>query len=133
MISGVGQTVSGTFKKMLGISSPSKVFEGFGNFIDEGLAQGIDRGMDTVDDAMDSLYDSVLTVPKAKGNVSVYGESENGYNGNVDMMVQAFISALKEIGPLAIVEANVPRDSIVDVTVRANREFQRMTGNGLYA
>lgn len=133
VISGVGQTVSGTFKKMLGISSPSKVFEGFGNFIDEGLAQGIDRNMDTVDDAMDSLYDSVLTVPKAKGNVSVYGESENGYNGNVDMMVQAFIAALKEIGPLAIVEANVPRDSIVDVTVRANREFQRMTGNGLYA
>lgn len=131
VISGVASTVSSAFKKVLGIASPSKVFEGFGGFIDDGLAMGIDRGIGVVDDAMDSLYDSVVKVPDVNGNVGMglYGEEESGYNG----IVESFISALRQIGPLAIVQVEGNEDRIVDITVQANREYQRMTGNGLYA
>ena len=131
VISGVASTVSSAFKKVLGIASPSKLFESYGNFIDIGLAQGIDKGIGTVDNAMDSLYDSVTTLPKVSKNVDLglYGDSESGYNG----IVESFISALQQIGPLAIVQVEGNRDQIVDITVQANREYQRMTGNGLYA
>ena len=127
-VKNVANGITGGFKKLFGINSPSKVFAAYGEYIDEGLAQGIDRNVGSVDDAMDSLYGSVLNVPN-NGNLGLYGESESGYNG----IVEAFVTALQQIGPLAIVKADVSRDSIVDVTVQANREWQRMTGNGLYA
>lgn len=130
VISGVASTVSTSFKKVLGIASPSKLFESYGNFIDIGLAQGIDKGIGTVDNAMDSLYDSVLSLPKINGNANIglYGDSESGYNG----IVEAFISALQQIGPMAIVRVDGNRDKIVDITVQANRDYQRMTGASLY-
>lgn len=130
VISGIASTVSSAFKKVLGISSPSKVFAEYGGFIDEGLAQGINRGISSVDNAMDSLYDSVMTVPKTEGNVDLglYGNAESGYNGIVD----SFVTALRQIGPLAIVQVEGNRDNIVDITVQANRDYQRMTGASLY-
>ena len=128
-VKGIGEKISGGFKKLFGISSPSKLFESYGEYLDEGLAIGIDRGTDQVEDAMDSLNAAAMPDVKPEANLGLYGESENGYNG----IVEAFVTALQQIGPLAIVKADVPRDSIVDVTVQANREWQRMTGNGLYA
>lgn len=134
VISGVASTVSGAFKKVLGIASPSKVFEGFGEFVDAGFAQGISRGMGTVDDAMGSLYDAVLTVPKVSGNANIglYGNTNNGYNNNIDSLVPALVTALREAGPFAIVQVEGNKDNIVDITVQANRDYQRMTGASLY-
>lgn len=43
VITGVADSVVGTFKNVLGIQSPSKVFRSFGRYIDEGLAEGIDE------------------------------------------------------------------------------------------
>jgi len=44
MILGIGQKVAGWFRGVLGIHSPSRVFMGFGGFITDGLALGIERG-----------------------------------------------------------------------------------------
>ena len=59
VISGVASTVSTAFKKVLGISSPSKVFEEYGGYIDEGLALGIDGSKNVVSTATSNLSDMV--------------------------------------------------------------------------
>ena len=43
-ISGVAESVVGTFKSLLGIHSPSRVFAGLGGFTMEGLEQGLQQG-----------------------------------------------------------------------------------------
>jgi len=129
VISGVASTIKKVFTGDLDIHSPSGVFEDYGKFTDQGYALGIKDNLGVVDRAMDALSDSVLQMPDQKSNFDMYGNSEIGYNG----IVEAFVTALQQIGPLAIVKADVPRDSIVDITVEANRDYQRMTGNGLYA
>ena len=127
VVTNIGDSISGAFKKVMKISSPSRLFEQYGNFIDEGLAQGIDKGINSVDDAMDSLYDSV-TLPKA--NVGLYGEEESGYNGLIDSLVEALRIVAPEFATNIRVDGN--RDRIVDITVQANRDYQRMTGASLY-
>jgi conjugal transfer/entry exclusion protein len=127
VVTNIGDSISGAFKKVMKISSPSRLFEQYGNFIDEGLAQGIDKGIGSVDDAMDSLYDSV-TLPKA--NVGLYGEEESGYNGLIDIIVQALRIVAPELATRVQVDGN--KDRIVDITVQANRDYQRMTGASLY-
>lgn len=67
-IGNVAGAVSGAFKSMLGIASPSKVFEEFGKFVDMGLAEGIEGNMRLIDGAMGSLSTEVtggLTVQAA--------------------------------------------------------------------
>lgn len=131
-VKNVASGITGGFKKLFGIASPSKLFEEYGNYIDEGLAIGIDRGTDGVDDAMDNLYGSVLDVPKVNGNVGLglYGDGESGYNN----LVGALVSALREVAPEFATNVNVTgnKDRIVDITVEANRDYRRMTGVGLY-
>jgi len=43
-ILGIAESVKGWFKNALGIKSPSRVFAGFGEFLTQGLAIGVDRG-----------------------------------------------------------------------------------------
>ena len=43
-VSGIGDLISGTFKSVMGIQSPSRVFAQMGGFVTEGLAQGIQGG-----------------------------------------------------------------------------------------
>ena len=129
-VTNIGDTISGAFKKVMKISSPSKIFEDYGGFIDEGLALGIDRGVSGVDDAMDSLYDSVLNVPKANVGFGMYGDEEMGYNNLEQMIENAIRKVAPELQTIFKVEGN--KDRIVDITVQANRDYQRMTGASLY-
>lgn len=57
-IRGLAGEVAATFAAVLGISSPSKVFEEIGTFITEGLALGIERGADRVNSAVSGLVDT---------------------------------------------------------------------------
>lgn len=43
-IIGIAASAAGWFKKAMGIKSPSRVFMGFGGYMTEGLAIGVDRG-----------------------------------------------------------------------------------------
>lgn len=53
----------GAFKKLFGIKSPSKVFEKFGDNIDEGLALGIGKNVDKVEESMGELTEATTFVP----------------------------------------------------------------------
>ena len=54
-IKSVGDSIVSTFKGLLGIQSPSKVFEGFGENIGEGLIQGLDAQQTAVVKAAEKL------------------------------------------------------------------------------
>lgn len=57
----LADSVSSTIKSALRISSPSKVMEGYGKFISEGLAQGIDAAKYKVSDSAMRLVGEVTT------------------------------------------------------------------------
>lgn len=58
---GVGNTITGTIKKVLGIHSPSTVMNQVGQYITLGLAEGITNSKSVVQKAMDSLAKDVLS------------------------------------------------------------------------
>jgi tape measure domain-containing protein len=61
-ISSIGNTVVNTFKNLLGINSPSKVFTVYGNNIGEGLAYGIHEMVGPVESATKALGDATTKV-----------------------------------------------------------------------
>lgn len=67
MILGIGQKVAGWFRGVLGIHSPSRVFMGFGGFITDGLALGIERGGNKATRAAAMLAASVAAAASAQG------------------------------------------------------------------
>ena len=80
------------FKDALGIHSPSKVFEQFGIYIDQGLANGITAALLYVEQAMTNL----ANVVQQKGNEMIdYGADVA--NGFVDNMVNTFDAKWNEI------------------------------------
>ena len=80
------------FKDALGIHSPSKVFEQFGIYIDQGLANGITTALPYVEQAMTNL----ANVVQQKGNEMIdYGADVA--NGFVDNMVNTFDAKWNEI------------------------------------
>ena len=80
------------FKDALGIHSPSKVFEQFGIYIDQGLANGITAALPYVEQAMTNL----ANVAQKKGNEMIdYGADVA--NGFVDNMVNTFDAKWNEI------------------------------------
>lgn len=58
---GIAKNAIRAFKNFLGIHSPSRVFEGFGLFIDQGLAGGIRRGVNHVQRAVGRLNEVVTS------------------------------------------------------------------------
>lgn len=64
-ISNLAEGVTGWFKDLLGIESPSKVFHGYGLDIAQGLADGIDAGTPAAAAAAARLGDAVSTTMKA--------------------------------------------------------------------
>ncbi len=80
-LKGIGQSALNGFKKMFGINSPSTVFMGYGENINEGLAIGINDNADQVDDSLKGirkLTDSVFT---NKYDYNLSGVSRNSTAG----------------------------------------------------
>ena len=93
------------FKKFFGIKSPSRVFMGFGQAIDQGLAIGLDDNLDNVEDSMDNLMNTINFVPdgldyeltglnpKKKNNISQVSNSTNNTtnkNVNIYLTIEKF-------------------------------------------
>lgn len=85
------------FKDALGIHSPSKVFEQFGIYIDQGLANGITAALSYVEQAMTNL----ANVVQQKGNEIIdYGTTTatnfvNGFFNGLDSKWQELDSGLQ--------------------------------------
>lgn len=62
----VGKTISSTFKRVMGIASPSKVFEGFGAYIMQGLGIGIEDAGWEPKEAMSTISQDLISYFKDK-------------------------------------------------------------------
>ena len=98
-LKGIVEGAIGKVKDFLGISSPSKVFAGFGKMIDLGLAQGIEKNAGTVGTAMDSLMDetqfSAGSVYRAASSRVGIDSGLSGINtGNLGQLANAIINGL---------------------------------------
>lgn len=103
-----GGSVIDGIKGVFGIASPSKVFEGIGEFLMQGMALGIEDGMGNVEGAMDDLED-ILAIPDdvftdTSADVSVMpidsGESSGGINypTRTETLLQEILEALNNSG-----------------------------------
>lgn len=98
------------FKDALGINSPSKLFELFGIFIDQGLANGITVALGYVNDAMNKLIDATKLKGEEMANYGIdcgtsyvngiisgldskWAELDNNLKTNFFGTVQTFIQA----------------------------------------
>lgn len=80
-VSALASKLPKAVKKVLGISSPSKVFMELGKWIPEGLALGIEKNMDAVYSASDAMADATAFTPGASdlgasGTSNKYGNIE---------------------------------------------------------
>lgn len=91
-VGGLAKAILDKFTTDTGIHSPSKVFEQFGIYIDQGLANGITAALPYVEQAMTKL----ANVAQQKGNEMIdYGADVA--NGFVDNMVNTFDAKWNEI------------------------------------
>lgn len=91
-VGGLAKAILDKFTTDTGIHSPSKVFEQFGIYIDQGLANGITVALPYVEQAMTNL----ANVVQQKGNEMIdYGADVA--NGFVDNMVNTFDAKWNEI------------------------------------
>lgn len=91
-VGGLAKAIIDKFTTETDINSPSKVFEQFGIYIDQGLANGINAASPYVEQAMTNL----ANVAQKKGNEMIdYGADVA--NGFVDNMVNTFDAKWNEI------------------------------------
>lgn len=90
-------------KKILGISSPSKVFKQYGKFVDEGLAIGLEENADVAFKAVDKLSKGVrdgFDVSLGANYIGTYGISNNAFSSTVmsttDKLLNELISMFKD-------------------------------------
>lgn len=80
-IQSIGSGIASSFKSLLGIQSPSKVFAGFGDNITEGLALGINRSEGYARDAAFALANG--TVDAAAGTAKSPAGLGGGQSGGI--------------------------------------------------
>ena len=75
-VQNIANSISNTFKRILGIRSPSSVFEQYGKYIDEGLAKGIKDNAGTVLEQVQGVADGIKqTMEKNVNQLNKVGEA----------------------------------------------------------
>lgn len=82
-ISDIGEGIANTFADILGISSPSRVFRGFGVNIGEGLMEGLRE----VQPEVDAMMEGLAAPPDERGSGSYMNNSNNTSRGDTTILV----------------------------------------------
>ena len=82
----MGSGIKNTFKKVLGINSPSRVFKEYGGFIGEGLIEGIDGQENVINTRFKGLANKIKGLGNVKPNYENFGLNDialsGGYNNS---------------------------------------------------
>lgn len=81
-VKGIGKSIIGGFKSVLGIHSPSTVFADFGKNINLGLAQGIEDNLRPISNAMDKMQDETIRDFDTDVMYNVGSSYKSGVNSN---------------------------------------------------
>ena len=84
-----------TIKKVLGIASPSKVFEEVGKWIPEGLALGIESNLRPVQSAADAMV-GVTAINPTFGNTGLLGATEGEF-GRLTAILQEWLPQMSNL------------------------------------
>lgn len=127
----VAGKISDGFKDFFGIHSPSKLFTEYGQFIDEGLAEGITGGEDMVNSAMDGLNGAMVSDIESSLTVDTSREATPTESGLYDLLA-TYLPYLAQRNDVNVtLEGNA--DGIFNLVKRANNEFKKQNGRSAFA
>jgi phage-related minor tail protein len=99
-VGNIAGTITGGFKKLLGINSPSKVFAGFGENTGEGFIEGIKATKRDIDKATADMV-NLDGMQTSLGNVNA-GVSSGATKGTVRHVIDMNLNVTGETGQLNI-------------------------------
>lgn len=110
-------------KKVLGISSPSKVFMELGKWIPEGLAVGIERNVGSVQDAMDTMSGATEFTPA--DNSMEFGNGGNAIYDLINALSSMRVEVVSQIDgkEVARITAPIMSDELNRLEMRASRKL----------
>ena len=100
-------------KDLFQINSPSKLFEGYGQYIDEGLAIGIEDNADMPEDAMVTMTSDTIASYQpatAEASATAVGQGETGARGDI------------------VIPVYIGQERIDEIIVQANNRVNYMSG-----
>lgn len=130
VIGSLGSNIMNTFKRVLGISSPSKVFAEFGGWIDKGLANGIESDASAVTETVSNLardtfgafndyaIDTNISAGLSRASLASLGEATQ------ELMVDA------EQTPVHVV-VKVGEDTLIDRIVSGINDLSQLSNRSV--
>lgn len=126
-VKNVATKVTDGFKNFFGIHSPSTLFRSYGQYLDEGLAEGIADGKELVDGAMDSLDTSVaLDTAVLDSGYATRTVAQQSDSGLYDLLAQYLPYLAQENNVNVSLEGNA--DGLFNLVKRANNEYKKQNG-----
>lgn len=107
--------IKGPFKLALGIKSPSKVFAGYGEYIAEGLADGIQNGESIVKNASSTMSDATIsgfTMPQNDAVINIEQQNQTIKN---EVLVQFGKNVYRDIAAGINEESRYDGRSLIEV------------------
>ena len=134
-VTGIANGIKDKFTSIFDIHSPSKLFEYYGEMLNQGLAEGIEEGnaIKSTQDLADDIEGAFNATLKADENVN--GSVGIGGGITYDLLTQAIVDALTIMAPELQSNINLQADTtgIVKAVVKANRDAVNRNGRGIFA
>lgn len=128
-IGGVAQGIIGTFCSILGIASPSKVFQQFGGFITQGVAQGI-SGDNSAENAMGQLGSDLMS--KFQSSTSGFGDAGSLLGSSAgEGVTSGFESSMANFDIESIMGGSFDMSSMGDLFGSTGGDWSSMLGSGM--
>ena len=128
-VTNIAGSIADAFTGFFDINSPSGLFEGYGNYIDEGLANGITKNKGTVTDAMGDLNSAVMgAVGTNYSSRQIATQSDSGIYG----LLSEYLPYLAQGSNVNVaLEGNT--DGLFNLIRKADSEFRKQTGASAFA
>ena len=127
----VASSIADAFTGFFGISSPSKLFAEYGQYIDEGFAEGISDNQKVVSDAMDDLNSSIVGDIKTNASVAYdSGFSTRCTAANDSKLIDLLAEYLPYLanGSNVNVTFNTNAKGIFDIVKKENNDYKKQRG-----
>lgn len=135
-VSDIANGISDAFKNFFGIHSPSKLFYSYGEFLDEGLADGINASADVVGDAMNGLATDMNSnisteVTSVPSNATYRTSGSYSAKDEVVRLLAQYLPIIADKD--AVIEINADADGMFEMVRRQNQIFKKSNGYSAFA
>lgn len=132
VIGSLGSNIMNTFKRMLGIASPSKVFSRFGSWIDKGLANGIKDDASAVTQTVSNLArDTFSAFDNYAIDTNISAGLSNAALASIGEQAQELLVDTEQT-PIHVV-VKVGEDTLVDKVVSGINDLAYLSNKSVIA